>query len=525
MKNSDVDDGVRTSPSVTITPVVSPGEQHHAQDVSKCLYRSHIKEDSRKLAETWSRVRYSRPDVTDTRGQCECPLPDTHQCHDTNTEVYSRTLDPARPTNEDLQRPSKISRNHGWPRMLVTPEEYQLSCRIVYSGDEVIHILTLQFLLRGERGRTTVDMYRAGRTTVDMYRAGRTTVDMYRAGRTTVDMYRAGRTTVDMYRAGRTTVDMYLAGRTTVDMYRAGRTTVDMYRAGRTTVDMYRAGRTTVDMYLAVRTTVDMYRAGRTTVPEETRVEGRLSDTLGLTTETSWTEGRQPSRSLEDLPGDIKDHILKCQCSCDHLGYGNYSIKSMDRLTNGCSVHLAKSSAASDLGKEDHACHHQSSPTSKHKAEGGGIGTRTRAWVCVVVVLAGVAGVGVGVPLALRVDPGASLEQRLTTTKTLLTDTPLFDGHNDLPWNIRKFMHNKLHSFNFTAQLKKLRPWSRSSWSHTDLPRLKEGMVGAQFWVSYVPCESQRLNAVQLTIEQIDLIKRLIDQYPDDLRLATSADE
>ncbi|MPC94409.1 hypothetical protein E2C01_089577 [Portunus trituberculatus] len=41
-------------------------------------------------------------------------------------------------------------------------------------------------------------------------------------------------------------------------------------------------------------------------------------------------------------------------------------------------------------------------------------------------------------------------------------------------------MHNKLHSFNFTAELKKLRPWSRSSWSHTDLPRLREGMVGAQ---------------------------------------------
>ena len=45
-----------------------------------------------------------------------------------------------------------------------------------------------------------------------------------------------------------------------------------------------------------------------------------------------------------------------------------------------------------------------------------------------------------------------------------------------------------------------------------------------QFWVSYVPCESQELNAVQLTIEQIDLIKRLIDKYPNDLRLATSAE-
>nr|XP_045592336.1 dipeptidase 1-like [Procambarus clarkii] len=145
--------------------------------------------------------------------------------------------------------------------------------------------------------------------------------------------------------------------------------------------------------------------------------------------------------------------------------------------------------------------------------------------VCLVLVLAGVAGVGVSLPIALRVDSSAGLQQRLDTAKALLKDSPLIDGHNDLPWNIRKFMHNKLHSFNFTAHLQTLRPWSRSSWSHTDLPRLRQGMVGAQFWASYVPCEAQRLNAVQLTIEQIDLIKRLIDQYPDDLRLATSADE
>ncbi|XP_050735489.1 dipeptidase 1-like [Eriocheir sinensis] len=158
---------------------------------------------------------------------------------------------------------------------------------------------------------------------------------------------------------------------------------------------------------------------------------------------------------------------------------------------------------------------------------GGGLEVPAQVWggVCLVLVLAGVAGVGVSVPLALRANHNASQDERLNTVKTLLTETPLVDGHNDLPWNIRKFMHNKLHSFNFTAELKKLRPWSRSSWSHTDLPRLKEGLVGAQFWVSYVPCEAQRLNAVQLTIEQIDLIKRLIEQYPDDLRLATSADE
>ena len=59
--------------------------------------------------------------------------------------------------------------------------------------------------------------------------------------------------------------------------------------------------------------------------------------------------------------------------------------------------------------------------------------------------------------------------------------TNLFSySHNDLPWNIRKFMHNKIHGFNMSADLKVLRPWAKSSWSHTDLPRLKEGKVGAQ---------------------------------------------
>ena len=44
-----------------------------------------------------------------------------------------------------------------------------------------------------------------------------------------------------------------------------------------------------------------------------------------------------------------------------------------------------------------------------------------------------------------------------------------------------------------------------------------------QFWAAYVPCESQHLNAVQLTLEQIDLIKRLIDKYEQHLQFASSA--
>nr|XP_045596032.1 uncharacterized protein LOC123756772 isoform X1 [Procambarus clarkii] len=239
---------------------------------------------------------------------------------------------------------------------------------------------------------------------------------------------------------------------------------------------------------------------------------------------TKGCRGIRRSRSVESLPREIEDHLLKCQCSCDHLGHGNSSapsLPSLPGLTNSCSSASSRSSSTASRDSKD------LTEIRNKQQTGGGVEVPAHVWggLCLVLVLAGVGGVGVTVPLALRVDPNAGLADRLNVATTFLKDSPLVDGHNDLPWNIRKFMHNKLHSFNFTAELKKLRPWSRSSWSHTDLPRLKEGMVGAQFWVSYVPCESQRLNAVQLTIEQIDLIKRLIDQYPDDLRLATSADE
>ena len=52
--------------------------------------------------------------------------------------------------------------------------------------------------------------------------------------------------------------------------------------------------------------------------------------------------------------------------------------------------------------------------------------------------------------------------------------------HNDLPWNIRKFVHNELDKVNFTHNLKYVAPWSQSKWSHTDITRLADGMVGCQ---------------------------------------------
>ncbi|CAG2066074.1 unnamed protein product, partial [Timema podura] len=96
--------------------------------------------------------------------------------------------------------------------------------------------------------------------------------------------------------------------------------------------------------------------------------------------------------------------------------------------------------------------------------------------------------------------------------------------HNDLPWNLRKFLHNQLSKFPFHEDLRQLEPWSGSPWSHTDLHRLRQGMVGAQFWSAYVPCGSQYLDSVQLTLEQIDVIRRLVDKYPNHMKLVTTAE-
>lgn len=74
-----------------------------------------------------------------------------------------------------------------------------------------------------------------------------------------------------------------------------------------------------------------------------------------------------------------------------------------------------------------------------------------------------------------------SFEERTNTASSILRRTPLIDGHNDLPWNVRRFAHNRLEYVNFTDGLVN-DPWYKSPWSHTDLPRLRKGQVGAQFW-------------------------------------------
>lgn len=104
----------------------------------------------------------------------------------------------------------------------------------------------------------------------------------------------------------------------------------------------------------------------------------------------------------------------------------------------------------------------------------------TRHWWIIATVLLLVAAAGVGVPIALKISSNASFEERLEFATRLLQEVPLIDGHNDLPWNIRKFLHNKLKNFKFNEDLREVAPWSESAWSHTDLLRLEQGHVAAQ---------------------------------------------
>jgi membrane dipeptidase len=102
-------------------------------------------------------------------------------------------------------------------------------------------------------------------------------------------------------------------------------------------------------------------------------------------------------------------------------------------------------------------------------------------------------------------------EQR---ARKLLSRVPLVDGHNDLPYALRDAGHLDLATVDLAAPV---------SCTHTDLPRIATGGLGAQFWSVYVPASLAGETAVATTLEQIDLVHRMIRRYPDRLELAVTA--
>ncbi len=97
----------------------------------------------------------------------------------------------------------------------------------------------------------------------------------------------------------------------------------------------------------------------------------------------------------------------------------------------------------------------------------------------------------------------------------LLRSTPLIDGHNDLPWLIREETSGDVRAFRL----------ERRNAFDTDIPRLREGLVGAQFWSVWIPGQTPREDAARLQLEQIDIAHRIIDAQPDTFELALTADD
>ena len=100
----------------------------------------------------------------------------------------------------------------------------------------------------------------------------------------------------------------------------------------------------------------------------------------------------------------------------------------------------------------------------------------------------------------------------LERARAILKTAPLIDGHNDLPMLIRDEFGGDVEGHDISV---------RAS-NDTDLPRLREGGVGTQFWSVYVPSSLPPLQAIRQQLEQIDIALRIIRLYPDDLMLATS---
>jgi membrane dipeptidase len=119
--------------------------------------------------------------------------------------------------------------------------------------------------------------------------------------------------------------------------------------------------------------------------------------------------------------------------------------------------------------------------------------------------------------LALAQAPTAQERARV---ERILRRTPLIDGHNDLPWEIRDSHGNNLEAVDLNSDTRQLTPPL-----HTDIPRLRRGGVGAQFWSVYVPAALKGLDAAQAVQEQIDLTRRMIARYPRVFEYADSADD
>jgi membrane dipeptidase len=100
----------------------------------------------------------------------------------------------------------------------------------------------------------------------------------------------------------------------------------------------------------------------------------------------------------------------------------------------------------------------------------------------------------------------------------VLREAPVIDGHNDLAWELRKSYNGAVEAVDLTRDTAKLdKPLQ------TDIPRLRKGHVGGQFWSLYIPADETGPEAVQATLDQIDIVQRFVRAHPKTFAMAQTA--
>ena len=107
--------------------------------------------------------------------------------------------------------------------------------------------------------------------------------------------------------------------------------------------------------------------------------------------------------------------------------------------------------------------------------------------------------------------------------EVVLTRTPLIDGHNDLPWEIRARFKSDPSAVDLKSDTSHLPFPAGEAALMTDIPRMRAGLMGGQFWSVWIPSAMKGPEAVQTTLEQMDLVKRMAARYPGDFEMAYSA--
>jgi membrane dipeptidase len=134
----------------------------------------------------------------------------------------------------------------------------------------------------------------------------------------------------------------------------------------------------------------------------------------------------------------------------------------------------------------------------------------TRPWTLCATALVTTAAVHVAAQTPARPEPTPK------RVEDVLKKAPVIDGHNDLPWEMREKAH-----YDFDQRdIAKPQPVMM-----TDIPRLRQGHVGGQFWSVYVPADLQGDAAVSATLEQIDAVHEMVRRYPSVFTLARTADD